>query len=212
MADEPLTPVRAWIQSKLLKDFPNPGSVAWSDDRDAKSRFELFTGLTQDDLLRKWFQFVNGKPDFNTVGYAPSFTVCTSYLPRLASEVGQAGGLPKKSLRPVEFAANHGWTPYVAGAEDGPKVGDFIILGVHHTVYWNKIGYDTFSHVAVIAQIDGPLWSVVAGGLGGRKSSPPHDGVGRSELGIKPDGIIGYINADVYFENWSALESAAAES
>lgn len=185
-----MTPLRRWIKRTLLTELPI-GTI-WSDTSPA--RFNQLTGVTHEELLKKWFQIKkDGTPDFETKGYDPTFTTCSSFLPRFASRICQAGHIPVKSLRAFALNTEKGWTPGWLGdaVAGGPQEGDFFQLG--------SGGMTT--HVGIIAQIHGTLWSKVAGGAGGRGSK--HDGVKRTPLEGRPGGVMGWLDVDAYFAGWS---------
>ncbi|HLJ49051.1 MAG TPA: hypothetical protein VKU01_23715 [Bryobacteraceae bacterium] len=191
MATEPLTPLRKWIKNTLLTRFPNPGTV-WSDT-DGKN-FQYLTEITHDGLLSKWFlKDKDGKVDYTTTGPDPKFTTCTSFLPVFASRVAMAGKLPPTELRPFKMPVTRGWAPawLTDAAVGGPKEGDFFLITEQGEM----------KHVGIIAQIEGQLWSVVAGGQGGRSSR--HDGVGRTPISARPTGVFGYLDVDSYFQGWA---------
>jgi hypothetical protein len=197
-----MTPVRNWIKHTLITQIPI-GTI-WSNT-DAKA-FEKLTGVSQDDLMAKWFQKnKEGKTDYNTMGADPKFTTCSSFLPRFATQVRLAGHLPVKKhnsqlnrdtdVQLHGFALNteRGWTPGFLGdaVNGGPQEGDFFQLGQNGVT----------DHVGIIVKIKGKLWSLVAGGAGGRKSQ--HDGVKRTPLEPRPGYVMGWLDADVYFDGWT---------
>lgn len=196
-----MTPVRNWIRKTLLEQVP-VGTI-WSDTNAAA--FTTLTGVTQDELLAKWFQIKDKKPDYKTTGSDPRFTTCSSFLPRFATQVRIAGHLAVKQhnsklnrdsdIQLHGFALNteRGWTPaFLAdGSKIGPQEGDFFQLG--HA--------GMTDHVGIILAIQGNQWSLVAGGAGGRTSK--HDGVKRTPLQPRPNDVMGWLNVDVYFQGWS---------
>ena len=195
-----MTPLRKWIKKKLLSLVP-VGTI-WSDSSPAA--FAELTGVKHQQLMTKWYQVTDGTPDFNTQGSDPRFTTCSSFLPRFAMQVRIAGKMPTKHhnsrlntdsdiiLHGFQLEREPGWVPAFIGysISSGPKEGDFFELG-------HKGMTD---HVGIIAEIQGDMWSCVAGGGGGRKSH--HDGVKRSELSPRPQSLIGWVDVDVYFEGW----------
>ena len=102
-----MTPLRKWIKKTLMSQIPI-GTI-WSDTNPAA--FKELTGVNQDDLLSKWFQIKDKKPDYNTTGSDPRFTTCSSFLPRFASRVCIAGGLPIRPLHAFALNTERGWTP-----------------------------------------------------------------------------------------------------
>ena len=202
-----MTPVRNWIKRTLMTQIPI-GTI-WSNSN--PQAFKELTGMTQDELLAKWFQMKPDdtpkhalQPDYKTVGADPKFTTCSSFLPRFATQVRIAGHLAVKKhnsqlnrdtdVQLHGFALNteRGWTPAFLGdaTNGGPQEGDFFQLG-HNGMT---------DHVGIIVKIKGKLWSLVAGGAGGRTSK--HDGVKRTPLDPRPVNVMGWLDADVYFQGW----------
>src|SRR5262249_52321569 len=118
-----LSPLRRWIKKTLITQIP-VGTI-WSDTNGAA--FKTLTGVSHLDLLRKWFTVVKGTPNYNITGADPRFTTCSSFLPRFATQVRIAGGLPIKmhnsqlnkdfdiGLRGFELNVERGWTPAFLG-------------------------------------------------------------------------------------------------
>lgn len=198
------TPLRRWIKKTLIQSIPM-GTV-WSDTN--PDVFLKLTGVSQKDLLKKWFgvkkEGDKDVTDFDAKGTDSRFTTCSSFLPRFATQVRVAGNLPTKKhnfysgkeddigLRGFQLHTERGWTPAFLGyaVNGGPKEGDFFQLG-HGGMT---------DHVGIIVQIKGELWGKVAGGAGGRGSK--HDGVKRTPL--EPTiGVMGWLDVDVYFEGWN---------
>ena len=205
MADsnESLSPVRKWIKKTLITNIP-PGTTIWSNTHGKE--FELLTGVSHADLLSKWFQIKSdGTPLYDTKGTDPTFTTCTSFLPRFSTKVRLAGKLPIKyrdnrsgkdidiGLKPFKMNAEVGWIPaFIADCAGGkPREGDFFMMGHNGQA----------DHVGIIVTVKGDQWSVVAGGAGGRGTK--HDGVKRSALGPRPGGVLGWLNVDHYFDGWN---------
>ncbi|MCC7221487.1 MAG: hypothetical protein IT490_12255 [Candidatus Contendobacter sp.] len=197
-----MTPLRRWIKKTLITQIPT-GTI-WSDTHPAA--FAALTGVSHRDLLEKWFKVNEDKTlDYEQMGADPRFTTCSSFLPRFATQVRIAGHLPTKKhnlqlnkdfdigLRGFELNREIGWTPAFLGdaVAGGPQEGDFFQLG-HNGMT---------DHVGIIVQIQGNLWSLVAGGAGGRRSK--HDGVKRTPLEPRPGGVLGWLDVDVYFSGWS---------
>jgi hypothetical protein len=199
------TPVRNWIKKTLLENVP-VGTI-WSDTR-GDSRFERLTGQSQDALNKRWFGVgTDKKVNYNQSGSDPTFTTCSSFLPRFATSIRRAGGLPTQKfsiysakwvdieLRGFQLHKERGWIPAALGYAlyGGPKEGDFFQLGHGGTT----------EHVGIILGIHGDTWSCVAGGAGGRNSR--HDGVKRTPYQHKPHHIMGWIDVDVYFRGWNGV-------
>jgi len=201
------TPVRNWIIDTLTKSIPV--GTFWSDqDTKEKHPFKDLTGMSHKDLLKKWFKITRVKKEeyihYNENGDDPKFTTCSSFLPIFASSVRNAGGIQKKRnyftgldedylLRGFQLNVERGWTPAFLGyaIQGGPKPGDFFQL-------FNKFGQT--EHVGVILSIEGDMWSIVAGGGGGRGTK--HDGVTRTPLQPRPTNLMGWLDVDIYFEGW----------
>ena len=200
-----MSPLRNWIRNALKTQIPSAGTI-WSDTHPAA--FETLTGVNHKDLLKKWFEVTNNEPDYNTKGTDPRFTTCSSFLPRFATQIRIAGHLPTRKhnvqlnkdfdigLRAFELHTERGWTPaYLADAAGvGPQEGDFFQLG-HGGMT---------DHVGIIAKVEGDLWTLVAGGAGGRGSK--HDGVKRTPPQPRPGGLMGWLSVDVYFEGWNGVD------
>lgn len=203
------TPVRNWIKKTLIELVP-VGTI-WSDAKGDK-RFEILTGESQDSLNLRWFKAIKDPVtekvigfDYDQNGTDPTFTTCSSFLPRFATRVRQAGGLPTKikdingksrdiGLKGFQLHKERiGWVPAALGYAlyGGPKEGDFFQLGTKGTT----------EHVGIILGIQGETWSCVAGGAGGRRGK--HDGVKRSPYHHRPHNLMGWIDVDVYFHGWS---------
>ena len=76
-----------------------------------------------------------------------------------------------------------------------------IIVAVLHRIAGETNQVVMTDHVGIILEIQGDLWSLVAGGAGGRRSK--HDGVKRTPLEAKPAGLLGWLDVDAYFACWS---------
>jgi hypothetical protein len=182
-----MSAVRTWIVNDLMAYFNAPGTV-WSTI-DAKKFYEL-TGQTQAELMIKWHgQIVDpatGARDGK--GTDPRFTTCTSFLPRYASRVFDAGGLKRKNLGP--FTMNHepAWVDNAGDAS--PQAGDFFLLGVPTAI----------EHTGIILEIDNRQWGLVAGGAGGPRQDK--DGVKRTALEPIPARVMGWLDVDQYFKGW----------
>src|SRR5262245_41403707 len=85
--DAAMTPVRKWIV-KSLRTMLKPGVTLWSDTNGAD--FYTLTGLTQKELMQKWYGGTGENPDHAKTGFDPGFTTCTSFMPRFATRVRQA--------------------------------------------------------------------------------------------------------------------------
>jgi hypothetical protein len=202
------TPLRRWIRKTLIESV-SMGTI-WSDTN--PGAFYTLTGLKQTDLNKRWFE-TTGEGDnvkvtnWDGKGTDPTFTTCSSFLPRFATKIRQAGNLPTTkfnnftgknqdiNLRGFQLHTERGWTPAFLGyaVNGGPKEGDFFQLG-HGGMT---------DHVGIIVKIKGELWGKVAGGAGGRGSK--HDGVKRTPL--EPTmGVMGWLDVDVYFEGWAGAD------
>src|SRR5690349_10714889 len=118
------TPLRRWIRKTLIESIPM-GTI-WSDTK--PDAFYKLTGLKHKDLLKKWFATTGEGDnivvtDYNKTGTDSRFTTCSSFLPRFATQVRQAGNLPTKKrnifsgkdvdigLRGFQLHTERGWTP-----------------------------------------------------------------------------------------------------
>jgi hypothetical protein len=203
------TPIRNWIKKTLLENVP-VGTI-WSDAK-GDSRFERLTGMSQDGINAKWFKVDRDEKTkkitavhYDQKGDDPRFTTCSSFLPRFATTIRRAGGLPTRKknwegkwqdigLKGFQLHTERiGWIPAAVGYAlyGGPKEGDFFQLGHGGTT----------EHVGIILGINGDTWSCVAGGAGGRGSK--HDGVKRTPYQHRPHHIMGWIDVDIYFRGWS---------
>lgn len=191
------------IVSKLKQYFPSPGTV-WSDAKDP-APFAFLTGVTHRELLKKWFLFNElNQPDFKTVGPDPGFTTCTGFAPVLFSRVLQELRLPGRNFGSANMRVMPGWeTMWMADFFGGPRPGDFYMV----TTGGSSDG--EFHHVAVIAEVQGGMWSVVGGGAGGRPYG--HDGVSRSEVKVRPPEVAGCLNIDMYFRSLGGPYAAVAQ-
>ena len=184
-----MSALRNWIVDYLKNLLPSAPMTIWSDTNGVQ--FLQLTGVSQQDLMTKW----HGPKDPNTgqrpgTGAEPTFTTCTSFLPRFASTVASAGSLAGKQLRPFKLNVEKGFVANADGAS--PEPGDFFLLGTGGSA----------DHVGVILEVDGSNWSTVAGGKGGNKSG--HDGVGRSALEPMPGSLMGWLDVDTYFDGWAS--------
>src|SRR5436305_275340 len=113
-----MTPVRNWIKNRLNSLIPS-GTI-WSNVN--PKAFKALTGVTHEDLMGDWFGTnKDGTIDYKTTGTDKRFTTCTSFLPRFATQVRYAGGLPVKKrvlgkefdigLKPFLMFTERGWTP-----------------------------------------------------------------------------------------------------
>jgi len=183
---EQMSALRNWIVTNLKNLLPSAPMTIWSDTNG--SQFQQLTGLTQEELMTKWYGPKDSSGNRSGTGTDPTFTTCTSFLPRFASTVASAGGLAGKQLRPFKLNTENGWVANADGAS--PEAGDFFLLGtaVH------------LEHVGVILEVDGSNWSMVAGGAGGKRFQ--HDGVKRTALEPMPGAVMGWLDVDTYFSGW----------
>ena len=120
-----MSALRNWIVTNLKNLLPSAPMTIWSDTNG--SQFQQLTGLTQEELMTKWYGPKDSSGNRSGTGTDPTFTTCTSFLPIFASKVCSAGGLAGKQLRPFKLNTENGWVANADGAS--PEAGDFFLLG-----------------------------------------------------------------------------------
>lgn len=197
-----LTPVREWIINTLTIEMDVPG-VYWSDQPPGAAKFERLTGVSHRVLMEKWYG--GTVADLSKMGPDPSFTTCTGFLKLMNDRIHDAGGLKQRVLQSMkmdEYEKN-AFVTATSGKKATP--GDFFLTKfTKNTVskgHENWVGMA--HHVGIILEVspDGSQWVKVAGGAGGRRMK--RDGVSRSALELKPEGLAGWLDADIYFAGWA---------
>jgi len=204
------TPVRDWILNRLNSQTKAPVGTdtgfIWSDNASDEPKFIILTGTTHVQLMAKWYAPFpkDQKPDHKTKGSDPNFTTCTSFLSIMNTKIREAGGLPKKYLDTMVMNTTEKTHFVKADSTIAAKPGDFFLTKyTKNTVpdeHKNWVGFS--HHVGIIYEVspDGNMWSQVAGGSGGRNMEK--DGVSRKPLQIKPEGLVGWLDIDLYYAGW----------
>jgi len=110
---EQMSALRNWIVTNLENLLPSAPMTIWSDTNG--SQFQQLTGLTQEELMTKWYGPKDSSGNRSGTGTDPTFTTCTSFLPIFASKVCSAGGLAGKQLRPFKLNTENGWVANADG-------------------------------------------------------------------------------------------------
>lgn len=197
-----LTPVREYIVQLISGQVPSAGFY-WSNEPAGAAKFQQLTGVTHATLMEKWFS--PPPTDFSKTGYDPSFTTCTGFLTLTNNLVHDAGNLKRRVLQTMEMDKYEKGNFVLPSSGKKAEPGDYFLTKyTRNTVpakHKNWVGMA--HHVGVILEVsaDGSMWVLVAGGAGGRTLRK--DGVSRSKLDIKPEGLAGWLNVDDYYQGWT---------
>jgi hypothetical protein len=196
-----LTPVRKWIIDTLTIETGDVGTY-WSDQQPGAAKFERLTGVTHKYLMQQWYG--QQTPDLTKMGGNPSFTTCTGFLTLMNEKIRKAGGLQTKLLQTMKMDEYEKAAFVKATPTAKAKPGDFFLTNFTKntvpTEHKNWVGMA--HHVGIILEIspDDSRWARVAGGAGGRKAMK--DGVSRSALELIPEGLVGWLDVDIYYSGW----------
>ncbi len=126
-------------------------------------------------------------------------TTCNAFLGVVVSKTLAVGGLANRNFPSFNLpkAGGAAWSFY-PNPEKSPKPGDFYELGTRIKV--GKSGEILqFQHVGVIMSVSESSWETADSGQGG--PSVGYDKIKRGKRNAS-DGILGWIDADKFFENW----------
>ena len=145
---------------------------------------------------------VSGSQALNEAAmYAPvgTTTSCNAFLGVVVQKTLAVGGLANRNFPSFNLpkAGGAAWSFY-PNPEKLPKPGDFYELGKRV-----KVGKDgevlQFQHVGIIIAVSGSGWESADSGQGG--PSVGYDKIKRVKRNAS-DGMLGWIDADKFFENW----------
>lgn len=146
-------------------------------------------------------QLMSGTIDFKLSSMVKNVgvtTTCNAFLGVVVRKALTEGGLARRYFHSFDLpvAGGTAWNWYPTPGKS-PKAGDFFQIGKRGGMY---------QHVGIIIDINGEQMTTADSGQGG--PSVGYDAIKRKKRSVSD--IMGWIDVDVFFENWKGASARAA--